>query len=224
MTYILIFVLEFIFLFFLSKLLIRSISVFFLKVARKENLAIRLFHLFLLPGVIVHELAHLIVAEGMLVRTSGLSFNPEPDGDRVVMGSVAIQETDPIRRAIIGFAPVFVGILIISFFVFYFLSDRSLIGFPWNYALVFFTVFQIGNTMFSSSKDLEGSAALLIVIILFITVSYFLGFRLPDWFISYINSAQFIEIVKKGMWVLFFPIAIDLVIIFLSKLNFKKFN
>lgn len=222
MVYVLIFVFEFIFLFFLSKLLIRSISIFFLKIARKENLAIRLFHLFLLPGVIVHELAHLLVAEGMFVRTSGLSFTPEPDGDRVVMGSVAIQETDPIRRAIIGFAPVFVGILIISFFVFYFLSDRSIISFPWNYVLVFFAVFQIGNTMFSSSKDLEGSAALLIVITLIIAVFYFLGFRLSDWFISYLNSAQFIEIVKKGIWVLFFPIVIDLAIILLSKIKLKE--
>ncbi len=221
MVYVLIFILEFIFLFFLSKLLIRSISFLFLKVTRRESLAIRLFHLFLLPGVIVHELAHLLVAEAMLVRTSGLNFTPEPDGDRIIMGSVAIQETDPIRRAIIGFAPVFVGILIISFFVFYFLSDRSMIGFPWNYVLVFFAVFQIGNTMFSSSKDLEGSAFLLTVIATVIVVCYFLGVRIPDSIILFFNSQEFAEIVKKGIWVLFFPIAIDLIIILLSKVNIK---
>lgn len=222
MVYVLIFVLEFLFLFFLSKLLVRSISIFFLKVARKENLAIRLFHLLLLPGVIVHELAHLIVAEAMLVRTGGLSFAPEPDGDRVVMGSVSIQQTDPIRRAIIGFAPVFVGILIISFFVFFFLSERSPLDFPWNYLLVFFMVFQIGNTMFSSSKDLEGSAFLLVVIAGVFAACYFLGVRLPETFISYFNSQSFIEIVKKGIWVLFFPIAIDLTIILLSKIKFRR--
>lgn len=222
MIYVLIFVLEFIFLFFLSKLLVRSISIFFLKVARKENLAIRLFHLLLLPGVIVHELAHLTVAEAMLVRTGGLSFTPEPDGDRIVMGSVSIQETDPIRRAVIGFAPVFVGILIISFFVFFFLSERSPLDFPWNYLLVFFAVFQIGNTMFSSSKDLEGSAFLLVVIATVFAVCYFLGVRLPDSVIDFVNSQAFIEIVKKGIWVLFFPIAIDLILIFLSKIKIRK--
>ena len=199
MFYLLIFILEFIFLFFLSKLLIRSISTIFLKVARRENLAIKLFHLFLLPGVIVHELAHLIVAESILVRTGGLSFTPEPDEDKIVMGSVGIEETDPIRRAIIGFAPVFVGILIISFFVFYFFSDNSPLGFPWNYALVFFAVFQIGNTMFSSSKDLEGSAFLLIVIVTVFAVCYFLGVRIPDSIISYFSSQEFTGIVKKGI-------------------------
>lgn len=178
--------------------------------------------MFLLPGVVVHELAHLLVAEGMLVRTSGLNFTPEPDGDKIVMGSVAIQETDPIRRALIGFAPVFVGILIISFFVFFFLSEKSPIDFPWNYLLVFFAVFQIGNTMFSSPKDLEGSAFLLIVIFLGTIVCYFLGVRLPESIISYLNSQVFIEIVKKGIWVLLFPIAVDVVLIILSKIRFKN--
>lgn len=200
----------------------KFVSQLFLKIARNENLAIRLFHLFLLPGVIIHELAHLIVAEAMLVRTGGLSFTPEPDKDKIVMGSVGIEETDPIRRALIGFAPVFVGILIISFFVFYFLSDKSPLGFPWNYVLVFFMVFQIGNTMFSSKKDLEGSALLLIVIATVFAVCYFLGVRLPEGIISYFNSESFMEIVKKGIWVLFFPIAIDLVLIFLSKARLKN--
>ncbi len=222
MIYVLIFVLEFVFLFILSKLLIRSISIFFLKVARKENLAIRLFHLFLLPGVIVHELAHLLVAEAILVRTSGLNFTPELDGDRVVMGSVAIQETDPIRRAIIGFAPVFVGIILIYFFIFFFLSDGSPIPAPWNYLLVLFMVFQIGNTMFSSSKDLEGSLFLIIVISISASVCYFFGVRFPDWFTSYFNSQAFTEIVKKGIWILSIPIIIDFVIILLSKLKFKS--
>ena len=177
----------------------------------------RFFHFFLLPGVIVHELAHLIIAEVMLVHTGGLNFSLEPDGDRVVLGSVGIEKTDPIRRAIIGFAPVFIGILLISFSVFYFLSDKSLVSFPANYLLVFFIVFEIGNTMFSSKKDLEGTIQLLIVIVLFIFACYFVGIRLPQSFFSYFNSESFVEIVKRGMWVLFFPIAIDSLIILLAR-------
>ncbi len=175
-----------------------------------------------IPGVIIHELAHLISAEVMLVRTGGLSFTPEPDEDKIVMGSVGIEQTDPIRRAIIGFAPVFIGILLIAFFVFYFLSSESPITSPWNFILVLFVVFEIGNTMFSSKKDLEGSALLLIVIGLAIAVAYFFGVRLPEGVISYLNSESFTEIVKKGIWILFFPIAIDLAIILLSKVKYKN--
>lgn len=193
-----------------------------MKLARNESLAIRLFHLFLLPGVVIHELAHLLVAEAMLVRTGGLSFSPEPSEDKIVMGSVGIEETDPFRRAIIGFAPVLVGILLISFFVFYFLSEKSPLSIPWNYLLVFFMVFQIGNTMFSSKKDLEGSLFLFIVIVFVIIVAYFLGIRPPEVLIEYFNSESFIEIMKKGIWVLLFPIGIDLGIILLAKFSLEK--
>lgn len=172
----------------------------------------------LLPGVVIHELAHLIVAEVMLVRTGGLSFKPEQEEDRIVMGSVGIEKTDPIRRAIIGFAPVFVGILLIGFFVFYFLSERSPVAYPWNFALVLFVVFEIGNTMFSSRRDLEGTIQLLFVIGLGIAVAYFLGFRIPDWIIELPNTDQFVSIIQKGIRILLFPIGIDLVIISLVRI------
>ena len=140
----------------------------------------RLFHLILLPGVVVHELSHLITAEVLLVRTAGLNFSPEPDGDKLVLGSVGITQTDPVRRAIIGFAPVLIGIAFIAFSFFYFLSDRSLLHFPWNFGLVFFIVFEVSNTMFSSRKDLEGTIALLFVITIIAFACYFVGLRLPE--------------------------------------------
>lgn len=208
MIYLLIFGVEFLFLFILSRVLVRLLSRF---------LAIRLFHFILLPGVVVHELAHLITSEVLLVRTGGLNFSPEPDGDKLVMGSVGIEKTDPIRRAIIGFAPVLVGIAIIAFSVFYFLSGGSPLSFPWNFALVFFIVFEVGNTMFSSKKDLEGMFLLLLIALIVVIASYFLGFRLPDNIVSFFNSESFIEIVKKGIWVLLFPIAIDSAVILLAK-------
>ncbi len=176
-----------------------------------------------IPGVIVHELAHLISAEVMLVRTGGLSFALVPDEDKVVLGSVGIERTDPVRRAIIGFAPVFIGILIISFFVFYFLSEKSPLGFPWNYLLVFFMVFQIGNTMFSSRKDLEGTFQLLLVISVAIIVGYFLGFKVPDSLFEFLNSEQFVDIIQRGIKVLLFPIGIDLAIILLARFLSKRY-
>ena len=179
--------------------------------------AIKLFHLLLLPGVVIHELAHLIVAEVMLVRTGGLSFSLEQEEDRVVMGSVGIEQTDPVRRAIIGFAPVFVGILLIAFFVFYFLSENSPVPNPWNFILVLFVVFEIGNTMFSSRKDLEGTIQLLFVISVAIIVGYFLGFKVPDSMFNFFNSEQFVSIVQKGIKILLFPIGIDLLIILIVR-------
>ena len=151
-----------------------------------------------------------------MVRTGGLNFSPEPDGDRVVLGSVGIEQADPLRRAIIGFAPVLIGTALIAFSVFYFLSDGSFLSFPWNFVLAFLIVFEVGNTMFSSRRDLEGSATLAFILSISVITSYFLGFSIPEGIVSYFNSESFVEIVKKGIWVLLFPITIDTAIILLS--------
>ncbi len=222
MIYLVLFSTEFIFFFILSKVLIRNLSQLFLRFTGNKNLAMRFFHFILLPGVVIHELAHLITAEVMLVRTGRLSFSPEPQDDRLVMGSVGTTQTDPLRRATIGFAPVIIGFLFISFSVFYFLSNRSPIYFPWNYILVFFIVFEVGNTMFSSKKDLEGTIQLLFVIVLIVFACYFVGFRLPDWISTYFSSESFTQIAKRGIRVLLFPIAVDSVIILLIKLLNRK--
>ncbi len=213
MIYLLIFGAEFLFLFILSRILVKFLSRF---------LAMRLFHLILLPGVVVHELAHLITSEVLFVQTLGLNFSPEQDGDKLVLGSVGIEKTDPVRRAIIGFAPVLIGIGLIAFSVFYFLSDRSPLSFPWNFALVFFIVFEVGNTMFSSRRDLEGSIMLAFVVAITVIVCYFLGFKLPESVWVFLSSNVFIEIVKKGIWILFFPIVIDIFIILIARLINKR--
>jgi hypothetical protein len=217
----LIFILIFTFLFFISRLLIKDLTFLSLRITNNRNLAIRLFHLIFLPGVIVHELAHLIVAEVLLVRTGGLNFSPQPGKDRIVLGSVGIEETDPFRRAIVGFAPVLVGFLIISFSVFYFLSDNSPLSFPVNYLFVFFVVFEVGNTMFSSKKDLEGTALLLFIMGAFVITLYFFGFQFPEWLSSLLESESFFFLLKKGIFALAFPIILDLLIIFLVRLTMR---
>ncbi len=220
MIYFLVFIALFILLFFISKELTRSISFILYKITKSQEKAIRIFHFLFLPGVLVHELSHLISAEVMFVHTSGLSLTPKKIEDQLVMGSVQIQKTDPIRRAIIGFAPVLVGFLIISVTSFYFLSDKSFFGLFPSYVLVFFIVFEIGNTMFSSRKDLEGTVELLIFLATGFIIAYILGFHFESLF-NYLNSSKSEDILIKGIKILLIPIVIDLVIIFFAKLLTK---
>lgn len=178
----------------------------------------RFFHLLFLPGVVIHELAHLFTAEVMFVKTSGLNFSMRREGDGLVMGSVDIQETDPIRRALIGFAPVFVGVLLILLSTLFLLSDNSPFSTVVNYILIFIIVFEIGNTMYSSSKDLEGTVELLAVLMIFFAVLYFFGFRLPESFINFLNSSYTQAIFKEANYILAIPIIINLIIIGLLKI------
>lgn len=223
MVYLLIFLALFLSLFLMSRVLTRSISRLLMRIVGSRNLAISFFHLLLLPGVVVHELAHLITAEVLFVRTGALNFKPQLEEDSVVMGTVGIEKTDPLRRAVIGFAPVFVGIILISISVLYFLSEQSPLSQTLSYILVFFIVFEIGNTMFSSKKDLEGTIGLLIIIVSLLAVFYFLGFRIPDSFINFLNSENFVGIAQRGIRILLFPIGIDVIIILIARFLNNKY-
>ena len=72
----------------------------------------------------MHELSHLLTAGVLFVRTGEIEFLPKMEGDQVKLGSVAIEKTDPVRRAIIGFASVFVGLSTILGII-YFVADNS---------------------------------------------------------------------------------------------------
>jgi len=155
----------------------------------------------------------MLTAEVLFVKTHGMNLAPQRDGDELTMGTVEISKTDPIRRAIIGFAPVLVGFILISVSTFFFLSDRSPFSLLISYLIVFLIVFEIGNTMFSSKKDLEGTVELLVVIGIIIAALHFFGFNFPD-FPSFFNSGPVREILLKGIKILAIPVAIDLGIIF----------
>lgn len=215
MEYFLIFLGLFFLLFLLSKKLTRSVSYALFRLTKNRNVTVRLFHFLFLPGVFIHELSHLLTAEVLFVKTHGLRLSPEVNGDEVTMGTVEITKTDPIRRAIIGVAPVLVGFIVISASTFFLLSQRSPFSLIFSYFLVFLIVFEIGNTMFSSRKDLEGTIEILIFIGLVIAVLYLFGFNFPD-ISAFINSKPIEEIILRGIKILAIPIIIDFIIIFFA--------
>ncbi|MBF8250153.1 MAG: hypothetical protein HW400_754, partial [Candidatus Levybacteria bacterium] len=92
---------EIIILFLLSRLVNKTLSKF---------LSINLLSFIFLPGIIVHELSHLFVAMILFVPVGEMEFVPKKHGNSVKLGSVEIAKTDPIRRSLIGFAPVFAGL------------------------------------------------------------------------------------------------------------------
>lgn len=218
---VLIFISLFIFLFFLSRELTKSISSLLYRGFGENRFSFHFFHLLFLPGVIVHELAHFLSAELMLVKTGSFNLMPRREGDMVIMGSVGIQKTDPFRRAIIGFAPVLAGLIIIFSSVIYFLSSYSPLPVYLNFSILFLIIFQIGNTMFSSKKDLEGTLELLFIIGIFLIILYFIGVQIPYSFVEFFNSTSFNNIMKNANFILLIPIILDLIIIGIIKFIYK---
>ena len=86
-----------------------------------EQAAILLYFLIMLPGIVIHEVSHLLVAAVLGVRAGGLSLRPQVRRDGLQLGSVQVARTDVVRESLIGLAPLIGGsvtVLLIAGFIF----------------------------------------------------------------------------------------------------------
>lgn len=153
----------------LSRKLTQSLYVLFFRISGSKTIAMTILILLLFPGTVIHELAHLFVAEILRVRTGKLTLVPESlEEAEIRTGSVAIAQTDPFRRTLIGLAPVYVGIAALA-------AISSLHILP---ILTFYGMFAISNSMFSSKEDMKGVIPFTVTVGIFIAAGYVAGFRL----------------------------------------------
>lgn len=195
---ILVFCVELLILFWLSRRITQKLA---------GKLSIRELSLLFLPGTIIHELAHVLTAGVLLVHVGEVEFMPRQTEEGIKLGSAQIGHTDFIRRAIIGFAPVFFGLSIILGISFYFISNFN--GPWWSVIILLFVLFEVGNTMFSSKKDTEGTAAFLVIFGSLLLAFYFLGFhQFLFWILEQIQKTG--AFFQKIDLLMILPIALDL--------------
>lgn len=101
---------------FLQRLLHREIQAVFLIVSRSPQFTITLFSVIFLPGVLLHEFSHYLMAVILGVQAARFSLVPQmlPDG-RLQLGYVETVKTDIIRDSLIGAAPLIAGGSIVAF-------------------------------------------------------------------------------------------------------------
>ena len=78
-----------------------------------EQAAILLYFLVMLPGVVLHEFSHLVVAAMLGVSAGGLTVWPKVHRQGLQLGSVQVARTDILRESLIGLAPLIAGSLAI---------------------------------------------------------------------------------------------------------------
>jgi hypothetical protein len=79
------------------------------------DVALIVYFVVVLPGVILHEFSHWLMATVLGVRVRGISIGPVRKGrsKRVSLGSVRIGNVDPVRASLIGLAPLLGGAAVI---------------------------------------------------------------------------------------------------------------
>lgn len=210
-------------LFLLSRSLTRHISYLLHRVTHNKTATIYSLAFLFLPGTAIHEVAHYLMAHLVFVPAGKLELMPKLDEHGVKLGSVAIARTDPVRRALIGVAPFLFGTAIILITLFYAVTDNTKSN-PWLLLLAGYIVFEIGNTMFSSRKDMEGTLELLIALLVIGVLLYFVGFRLPAYDYNTSFSESVINLFQTGSIFLTIPLFIDVVVIIVLKLIISLSN
>ena len=146
-----IFAAQAIILFFLSRQTINQFFYFLRRYINNEQAVFSIVTIFFLPGTILHELSHMLVATLLLHRVREVNIFPKWQGNYIKLGSVIYEKKDVIRSIFIGIAPFFFGI-----YFFWFIAHFKL--FPSQTLIInivmLYLVYVVSSTMFSSKQDL----------------------------------------------------------------------
>lgn len=190
---------------YLQKYLQREIQAIFLLLTRQAEISMALFSLLFLPGVLLHELSHFLVAKLLDVPTGRFSIIPRKlEGGRIQLGYVETASTDFVRDALIGVAPlvtgvVFVALVGVSRLGFNLLWDNlvrgqmsaldpaleSMVARP-DFWLWFYLVFAVSSTMLPSASDRR--AWLPLVLVLGFLLGMILLAGVGPWLLSTLGS------------------------------------
>jgi len=201
---VLLFITSTIFLYLSSKTLLSHIIRLFLRITRSQSTALNLFFFLLLPGIFLHEFAHILSAELLRIRTGHLSLKPQLQNNKIKLGSAQISSADPLRLTLIGTAPFILGTFTLWSLLFFGLNlnpaTLSLTNFipqlfqtisqtPITILLIiFYLLFTISNTMFSSASDLQAAGLPIILVLLFFGIFKLTNLNLPVSIVSYFSN------------------------------------
>ncbi len=172
------------------------------------------------PGTLLHELSHALMAHLLFVPVHRMEFFPKLEGEHIKLGSISIEKTDILRSILIGMAPFLIGTSLLLILLFYGVKNHL---FENLFVTIFlgYIVFEVGNTMFSSKKDLEGAIELLLLIASLVGACYLLGLRIPAINLEAILTNPLLkDVFQKGSIFLLVPLGLDLILI--APLNLLK--
>jgi hypothetical protein len=202
------------------------------KIFKKDNLAIVPIFILFLPGTVIHELAHFITAELLMVKAYDLEVAPRIHNGYLQMGSVQVAQSDILRRMLIGVAPIIVGIIVLFAALSFYTSSigiGQMFATPVNAVLtvlVLWMCFFIPNTMFSSKKDLEGVVEFLVAagFVVFVAglILYFLKINAISLVASALSISWLVDQVRVVVFLLLIPVIFNAVIFLLANLIIRR--
>ncbi len=191
---------------YLQRFLQREIQAIFLLITRQPDTSMALFSLLFLPGVLLHEASHFIMAKILGVRTGRFSIIPRKiEGGRIRLGFVETAQTDNLRDGLIGAAPLITGGLFVAFAGVYRLgldtiwitmiqgqlsgisqAIKSVVVTP-DFWIWFYLVFTVSSTMMPSASDRRAWMPLIFTILGLVLLILLIG--IGPWLLTNLGKA-----------------------------------
>lgn len=207
---------ELLVLFFLSRILTSELSLLFYQIVKSRGVATWLMAIVFLPGTIIHEFSHAIMAKALFVYVGRMELMPLLSENSLKLGSVEVGKSDIIRNFLIGIAPFISGTAILLF-VLYLSFSNKIFGFNLLTVGVLYILFVVANTMYSSKKDMEGAIEFMLLVVAPIIFLYFIGVRIPglNWQLLQVNGYD--TFIRQSAISLGVPLVLDIAFIIFGK-------
>lgn len=186
-------------LFFTQRVLGKQISRLMHGLGGGKNSVIWIWSVVFMPGTLLHEVSHFIMAAATGTHTGKIEIFPEfiedemsPGESRSVkLGSVQVARMNPVQGFLVGLAPLITGSLILlwlsTLLIPTFTSGEYL-----KFSVIAYAFFAIANSFFPSKEDLRHTIPFVVLLILIIIGAWYLGLKVnisPNSKISELSGA-----------------------------------
>jgi len=191
---------------YLQRFLQHEIQAIFLLITRQPEISMALFSLMFLPGVLLHEVSHFLMAHLLGVRTGRFSIIPKKlEGGRIQLGYVETASSDFFRDAMIGVAPLVTGGIFVAFagvsrlglntiwesltqgqMSSFSMAMKSVVDMP-DFWIWFYLIFAVSSTMMPSSSDRRAWLPLISVMVILLGLVLLIG--VGPWILTRFESA-----------------------------------
>ena len=166
-----------------------------------QHSAIIVWSIIFLPGTLVHEISHFLVAALTGARTGKIEIFPEYLGEelnekkstRVALGSVQTQKLNPLQGFLVGIAPFVSGMALLIWLA-SLLQASYYVGNTWIFILEGYLFFTIANSFFPSWPDIKQTIPLIIIFVLISFLVWYFVFQVS------LSSNSYVWTILDSLW------------------------
>lgn len=160
-----------------------------------QHTAIVIWSLIFLPGTLIHEVSHFLIAALTGARTGKIEIFPEylEDDSHVALGSVQTQKLNPIQGFLVGIAPFISGMALLIWLASLFQTSFAAKDI-WLLLLEGYLFFTIANSFFPSWPDIKQTLPFVIFSLVVALLAWYFGFQI------FLSTASYIWPILTSLW------------------------